>query len=229
MVARDRMLIEQAVPGRRATTPGRGAAGISSERRLAALIGNRAMARIAADNSHSRGSVPARVLVDALRLSSTREPLGETLLARAVADREQHGSPRVMNAGVRSSRARLAALQVPSIQRWRWPWEDDPAVDNDGGSGYQGGGGESGGGGSTDSWDSDEEPNASYPPPTQTCAPCPPNPPPEIDRVPPSAPHHPCTGDHWHYRQYHQNPRTCDCFLSGRLFGGCCGSPGAPC
>jgi hypothetical protein len=66
-------------------------------------------------------------------------------------------------------------------------------------------------------------------PRTQACPPCPPNPAPEIDRVPPSTPHWPCTGDHWHYRVYNQNPVTCECFLSGRLFGGCCGDPGAPC
>jgi hypothetical protein len=64
---------------------------------------------------------------------------------------------------------------------------------------------------------------------SRPCPPCPPNPPPEIDRVPPSAPHYPCPGDHWHYRVYNQNPQTCDCFLSGRLFGGCCGESGAPC
>lgn len=65
---------------------------------------------------------------------------------------------------------------------------------------------------------------------SKTCPPCPANPPPEIDRVPPSSLHYPCPGDHWHYREYNQNPQTCQCFLSGRLFGGCCsGMPGAPC
>jgi hypothetical protein len=63
----------------------------------------------------------------------------------------------------------------------------------------------------------------------QPCPPCPPNPPPEIDLVPPSRPHFPCPGDHWHYQIYNQNPITCTCFLSGRLFGGCCGQAGAPC
>jgi len=63
----------------------------------------------------------------------------------------------------------------------------------------------------------------------RTCPPCPANPPPEIDRVPPSDPHFPCPGDHWHYREYNQNPQTCVCHLSGRKFGGCCGTPGAPC
>ena len=61
------------------------------------------------------------------------------------------------------------------------------------------------------------------------CPPCPANPAPEIDRVPPSTPHWPCPGDHWHYQVYNQNPTTCQCFLSSRLFGGCCGLPGAPC
>jgi hypothetical protein len=60
------------------------------------------------------------------------------------------------------------------------------------------------------------------------CPPCPPNPPPEIDRVPPSAPHDPCPGDHWHYRKYNQNPTTCQCFLSGRLFGDCLPQGGFP-
>ena len=64
---------------------------------------------------------------------------------------------------------------------------------------------------------------------TRTCPPCPSNPAPEIDIVPPSTPHWPCPGSHWHYRVYNQNPTTCQCFLSGRLFGGCCGIAGAPC
>ncbi len=55
--------------------------------------------------------------------------------------------------------------------------------------------------------------------PDQTCPPCPSPPPPEIDLVPPSAPHYPCPGNHWHYRVYNQDPVTCKCFLSGRLFG----------
>lgn len=61
------------------------------------------------------------------------------------------------------------------------------------------------------------------------CPPCPANPAPEIDRVPPSTPHWPCPDDHWHFKVYNQNPTTCQCFLSGRLFGGCCGLLGAPC
>jgi len=63
------------------------------------------------------------------------------------------------------------------------------------------------------------------------CPPCPTPPGPEIDRVPPSAPHWPCPGDHWHYFEYNQNPMTCQCFGPRRLFGGCCGFglPGAPC
>lgn len=62
------------------------------------------------------------------------------------------------------------------------------------------------------------------------CPPCPSPPAPEIDRVPPSRPHFPCPGDHWHYFVYNQNPITCQCFLR-RMFGGCCseGTPGAPC
>jgi len=63
------------------------------------------------------------------------------------------------------------------------------------------------------------------------CPPCPPAPPPEVDLVPPSTPHFPCPGNHWHYYQYNQNPTTCQCFGPRRLFGGCCGigTPGAPC
>jgi hypothetical protein len=60
------------------------------------------------------------------------------------------------------------------------------------------------------------------------CPPCPPNPAPRIDRVPPSAPHWPCPGDHWHYQVYNQNPQTCQCFLSGWLFGGCLPQGGVP-
>jgi RHS repeat-associated protein len=55
------------------------------------------------------------------------------------------------------------------------------------------------------------------------CAACPaaPSPNVRIDKVPPSARHFPCPGDHWHYRVYNQNPKTCQCFPSGWLFGGC--------
>ncbi len=65
----------------------------------------------------------------------------------------------------------------------------------------------------------------------RVCPPCPAPPAPEVDRVPPSTPHFPCPGDHWHYYGYNQNPVTCQCFGPRRLFGGCCGfgSPGAPC
>jgi hypothetical protein len=64
--------------------------------------------------------------------------------------------------------------------------------------------------------------------PSQTCAecakkacpPCPAPPPPDVHRVPPSDPHYPCPGDHWHYFKYNQNPTTCKCYLQ-RLFGGC--------
>jgi RHS repeat-associated protein len=63
------------------------------------------------------------------------------------------------------------------------------------------------------------------------CPPCPNPPPPEIDRVPPSRPHFPCPGDHWHYYEYNQNPVTCKCYGPKRIFGGCCGAgdPSAPC
>lgn len=55
------------------------------------------------------------------------------------------------------------------------------------------------------------------------CAPCPPGGPvpnTRIDKVPPSAPHFPCKGDHWHYRRYNQDPVTCKCYPSPWLFGG---------
>lgn len=55
----------------------------------------------------------------------------------------------------------------------------------------------------------------------KTCPPCPAPPPNEIDKVPPGRPHHPCPGDHWHYYEYHQNPKTCQCFGPYRKFGGC--------
>lgn len=44
------------------------------------------------------------------------------------------------------------------------------------------------------------------------CPPCPPPPPSRIDRVPPSASHYPCPGDHMHTFKYNQNPKTCQCF-----------------
>jgi RHS repeat-associated protein len=66
------------------------------------------------------------------------------------------------------------------------------------------------------------------PMPAKPCPPCPAPPPPQIHRVPPSTPHFPCPGDHWHYFVYNQNPVTCQCYLQ-RKFGGCCGTPGAPC
>ncbi|HEX4963499.1 MAG TPA: RHS repeat-associated core domain-containing protein [Thermoanaerobaculia bacterium] len=44
---------------------------------------------------------------------------------------------------------------------------------------------------------------------------------PVIDRVPPSRPHPPCPGDHWHYFRYDQSPAPeCICRLQ-REFGGC--------
>ena len=59
------------------------------------------------------------------------------------------------------------------------------------------------------------------------CNPCPQDPPPRIDRVPPSTPHPGCTGDHWHYTNYSQNS-DCTCFLDPARFGGCCGEPADP-
>ena len=60
------------------------------------------------------------------------------------------------------------------------------------------------------------------------CSPCPEPPPPEIDVT---HTHWPCTGNHWHYYVYDQDPVTCICYGPRRLFGGCCGegAPGAPC
>jgi RHS repeat-associated protein len=59
------------------------------------------------------------------------------------------------------------------------------------------------------------------------CPPCPPNWV-EIDRVPPSRPHGNCPGDHWHCREYHQNPYTCQCYGPYRRFGGCIPPPAPP-
>ncbi|HSB52881.1 MAG TPA: hypothetical protein VLD58_00930, partial [Gemmatimonadales bacterium] len=54
-----------------------------------------------------------------------------------------------------------------------------------------------------------------------TCPPCPANPDCEVDPVPPSRPHWPCPGDHWHFQVYNQVPYPdCRCFLSSRQFGG---------
>jgi RHS repeat-associated protein len=39
---------------------------------------------------------------------------------------------------------------------------------------------------------------------------------------------HGCEGGHWHSFRYNQNPYTCECYPQ-RVFGGCCGTPGAPC
>jgi|GEM_PF-1200055 len=41
------------------------------------------------------------------------------------------------------------------------------------------------------------------------CPPCPSN----IVQVDRTHPHWPCPADHWHCLKYHQNPRTCECFL----------------
>lgn len=54
------------------------------------------------------------------------------------------------------------------------------------------------------------------------CPPCPPDPPLETDTT---HPHHPCPGVHWHYRKYNQDSKTCKCYLSKRLFGGCGPAP----
>lgn len=35
-----------------------------------------------------------------------------------------------------------------------------------------------------------------------------------VDRVPPSAPHYPCSGDHGHIYRRGQNPKHCRCFWS---------------
>ena len=60
------------------------------------------------------------------------------------------------------------------------------------------------------------------------CPPCRPAPPPKIHRVPPSKPHFPCPGDHYHYFTVHQAPPpSCKCRTERHT--GCCGDPGAPC
>jgi hypothetical protein len=60
------------------------------------------------------------------------------------------------------------------------------------------------------------------------CPACPDPPPPRIDRVPPSKPHYPCTGDHWSYFEYHQaSYPQCTCRLVQR-FGGCLTRGGYP-
>ena len=55
-------------------------------------------------------------------------------------------------------------------------------------------------------------------PPCPACPPCPAPPPPRTDVVPPSRPHHPCTGTHTHVYRYesNQNPKTCQCFCNLR-------------
>jgi hypothetical protein len=63
--------------------------------------------------------------------------------------------------------------------------------------------------------ETDAPPITDCPPQEKDCSqsPCPAPPPPRIDRVPPSATHHPCPGDHAHFFKYNQNPVTCQCFL----------------
>jgi len=64
--------------------------------------------------------------------------------------------------------------------------------------------------------------------PRPKCPPCDPPPPPRVDRVPPSTPHWPCPGDHWHYQDCNQDPVTCKCYVSSWKLGGCCGQPPQP-
>jgi hypothetical protein len=71
-------------------------------------------------------------------------------------------------------------------------------------------------------------PNAAPPAALGTC----PNPKPanevQVDRVPPSRPHYPCPGDHWHCLEYHQVPYP-DCrIFKKRTFGGCLAQGAAP-
>lgn len=47
-----------------------------------------------------------------------------------------------------------------------------------------------------------------------------------IDRVPPSAAHFPCTGDHAHLVVRNQNPRSCACFWNKATPDVACLSPG---
>jgi hypothetical protein len=55
------------------------------------------------------------------------------------------------------------------------------------------------------------------------CPPPPPPPPPRVDRVPPSAPHFPCPGDHLHTMWYevNQDPITCQCFNNFKEYVSC--------
>lgn len=58
------------------------------------------------------------------------------------------------------------------------------------------------------------------------CPPLPPPPPCRVDLVPPSVPHYPCPGSHWHYQVWNQGPPpACQNFLSSWYLGGCIPPP----
>jgi len=58
------------------------------------------------------------------------------------------------------------------------------------------------------------------------CPPLPPPPPCRVDLVPPSIPHYPCPGSHWHYQVWNQGPPpACQNFLSSWYLGGCIPPP----
>jgi len=58
------------------------------------------------------------------------------------------------------------------------------------------------------------------------CPPLPPPPPCRVDIVPPSVPHYPCPGSHWHYQVWNQGPPpVCQNFLSSWFLGGCIPPP----
>jgi RHS repeat-associated protein len=51
-------------------------------------------------------------------------------------------------------------------------------------------------------------------PTPKKCKPCPSNPKPRCDSVPPSRPHFPCKHDHIHFFYYYQDPVTCECHVN---------------
>jgi transglutaminase-like putative cysteine protease len=58
------------------------------------------------------------------------------------------------------------------------------------------------------------------------CPPLPPPPPCRVDIVPPSVPHYPCPGSHWHYQVWNQGPPpACTNFPSSWYLGGCIPPP----
>lgn len=58
------------------------------------------------------------------------------------------------------------------------------------------------------------------------CPPLPPPPPCRVDLVPPSVPHWPCPGSHWHYQVWNQGPApACRNFLSSWYLGDCIPPP----